>query len=205
MRQFKTFIVHIAKRDIFGYIILMRSKKQNIKSGSIYELVNTLVVALLLAGLIRTILFQPFWIPTGSMKPNLLVGDFLFVNKFSYGFSRYSCPFSLCPIAGRIFFSEPKRGDVVVFRHPRSGKDYIKRLIGLPGDKIKIINGQIIINDNKIYKEKTENFIDVDKKGSKKRLRKYKEYFFNKEFEIKWNEKKSSHLNVYLQIQNLKY
>ena len=82
----------------------MKSKKNKKNVGPIYELINTLVVALLLAGLIRTILFQPFWIPTGSMKPNLLVGDFLFVNKFTYGFSRFSCPFSLCPIKGRLFF-----------------------------------------------------------------------------------------------------
>ena len=104
-------------------------KLKNVKKSKspVYELISTLVIALVLAGAIRTILFQPFWIPTGSMKPNLLVGDFLFVNKFSYGFSRYSCPFSICPIRDRIFFSEPKRGDVVVFRHPKSGKDYIKR------------------------------------------------------------------------------
>ena len=106
----------------------MKLKNVKNKKGPVYELLSTLVIALVLAGAIRTILFQPFWIPTGSMKPNLLVGDFLFVNKFSYGFSRYSRPFSICPIRDRIFFSEPKRGDVVVFRHPKSGKDYIKRV-----------------------------------------------------------------------------
>ena len=72
------------------------------------------------------------------MKPTLLVGDFIFVNKFSYGYSRYSCPFSICPIKGRLFGSSPKRGDVVVFRHPVNGKDFVKRLIGLPGDLISL-------------------------------------------------------------------
>ena len=103
--------------------------------GGFLELVKTVVYALLLAGVIRTLFFQPFWIPSGSMKPTLLIGDFLFVNKMAYGYSRYSCPFSLCPIDGRILAREPERGDVVVFKHPTNGTDYIKRLIGLPGDR----------------------------------------------------------------------
>jgi len=149
----------------------MKSKKNKKNAGPIYELINTLVVALLLAGLIRTILFQPFWIPTGSMKPNLLVGDFLFVNKFSYGFSRFSCPFSLCPIKGRLFFSEPNRGDVVVFRHPKSGKDYIKRLIGLPGDKIKIENGLVFINEEEVKQKNLPNYIEKKRaQGSMKSI-----------------------------------
>ena len=88
----------------------MKQKNVRNKKGPIYELISTLIIALVLAGIIRTIFFQPFWIPTGSMKPNLLVGDFLFVNKFSYGFSRYSCPFSICPISDRIFFLNQKEG-----------------------------------------------------------------------------------------------
>ena len=143
--------------------------KQKIKKNPIYELINTLIIALVLAGLIRTILFQPFWIPTGSMKPSLLVGDFLFVNKFSYGFSRYSCPFSICPISGRIFFSEPKRGDVVVFRHPKSGKDYIKRVIGLPGDKVRLLKGKLFINETMLVREGLPDFIEAkSEQGSKK-------------------------------------
>ena len=138
----------------------MRSKKVKENKNPVFEVFNTLIIALLLAGIIRTILFQPFWIPTGSMKPNLLVGDFLFVNKFAYGFSRYSCPFSVCPISERIFFSQPKRGDVVVFRHPKSGKDYIKRVIGLPGDKIRLLNGQLFINEEKIIREDLPNFLE---------------------------------------------
>ncbi len=80
------------------------------------------------------------------MKDTLLIGDFLFVNKMAYGYSKYSCPFGVCPISGRIFASEPERGDVVVFRHPTLGTDYVKRLIGLPGDKIQIKNGIVFIN-----------------------------------------------------------
>ena len=138
----------------------MKKKFVKNKKGPIYELISTLIIALVLAGIIRTILFQPFWIPTGSMKPNLLVGDFLFVNKFSYGFSRYSCPFSICPISDRIFFSEPKRGDVVVFRHPKSGKDYIKRVIGLPGDKVRLLKGKLFINESLLIREELPNFIE---------------------------------------------
>lgn len=114
--------------------------------GGFFELVKTIVYALLLAGVIRTLFFQPFWIPSGSMKPTLLIGDFLFVNKMAYGYSRYSCPFGICPIEGRILGREPKRGDVVVFRHPTNGTDYIKRLIGLPGDTIQVIGGKLLIN-----------------------------------------------------------
>ena len=93
--------------------------------GGFIELVKTVVYALLLAGVIRTLFFQPFWIPSGSMKPTLLIGDFLFVNKMAYGYSRHSCPFSLCPIPGRILAREPERGDVVVFKHPTNHTDYI--------------------------------------------------------------------------------
>ncbi|MDP1578535.1 MAG: signal peptidase I, partial [Cypionkella sp.] len=104
--------------------------------SGIVETIKTVVYALLIAGAFRTLLFQPFWIPSESMKDTLLVGDFVFVNKMAYGYSKYSCPFALCPISGRIFASEPERGDVVVFRHPVNGSDFVKRLIGLPGDKI---------------------------------------------------------------------
>ena len=111
------------------------------------ETIKTVVYALLLAGLFRSLLFQPFWIPSGSMKETLLIGDFLFVNKMSYGYSRYSCPFSwLCPFSGRLFASEPERGDVIVFKHPVNKADYIKRLVGLPGDTIQMKDGILHIN-----------------------------------------------------------
>ena len=121
-------------------------------------------IAILVALIIRSLLFEPFNIPSGSMKPNLLVGDFIFVSKYSYGYSRHSFPLSLGDSSGKIisnkiFSKIPKRGDVVVFKTPENNRtDYIKRVIGLPGDTIKIENGQIIINDTKILRKKNKRF-----------------------------------------------
>jgi len=122
----------------------MASKAKS--EGGVVETIKTIVYAILIAGVFRTLLFQPFWIPSESMKDTLLIGDFLFVNKMAYGYSRYSCPLGLCPFSGRLLFSEPERGDVVVFRHPVNGSDFIKRLIGLPGDTIQMKNGVLFIN-----------------------------------------------------------
>ncbi|MDP2740964.1 MAG: signal peptidase I [Pseudorhodobacter sp.] len=122
----------------------MASKAKS--EGGIVETIKTIVYAILIAGVFRTLLFQPFWIPSESMKDTLLIGDFLFVNKMAYGYSRYSCPLGLCPFSGRLLFSEPERGDVVVFRHPVNGSDFIKRLIGLPGDTVQMKNGVLFIN-----------------------------------------------------------
>ncbi len=116
------------------------------KQDGIVETIKTVVYALLIAGVFRTLFFQPFWIPSSSMKDTLLVGDFLFVNKMAYGYARVSCPFAICPISGRIFGSEPDLGDVVVFRHPVNGEDFIKRLMGLPGDKIQVKGGIVFLN-----------------------------------------------------------
>ena len=118
---------------------------------------KTLVYALLIAIFIRSIFIQPFYIPSSSMEPNLLVGDRLFVTKFSYGYSKHSFPFSPNIFTGRFLFSEPKRGDVVVFKTPADNRtDYIKRLIGLPGDEIQFINGDLYINNNQVLKTLTE-------------------------------------------------
>ena len=117
----------------------------SIGSG-IIETIKTIVYALLIAGVFRTLFFQPFWIPSGSMKDTLLIGDFLFVNKMAYGYSQYSCPFAMCPFSGRIMGEEPELGDVVVFRHPTTGSDFIKRVIGLPGDKVQVQDGVLSIN-----------------------------------------------------------
>src|SRR3974377_2623567 len=110
------------------------------KEGGFAETVRVVFHALIIALVIRTFLFQPFNIPSGSMIPTLLVGDYLFVSKFSYGYTHYSFPFSPPIFSGRIFGSQPQRGDVVVFRLPKDDSvDYIKRVIGLPGDRIQII------------------------------------------------------------------
>lgn len=134
----------------------MASKAE--KSEGIKETVKTVVYALLIAGIFRTLFFQPFWIPSGSMKEALLIGDFLFVNKMAYGYSRYSCPFALCPFSGRILGAEPERGDVVVFRHPVNGSDFIKRLIGLPGDKVQMRDGILYINGTEAKQEPDGTF-----------------------------------------------
>lgn len=116
------------------------------KKDGILETIKTIFWALVIAGVFRTLFFQPFFIPTGSMKDTLLIGDFTFVNKMAYGYSKYSCPFSMCPIEGRIFGSTPERGDIVVFRHPVLNTDYVKRVIGLPGDTIQVKQGVLYIN-----------------------------------------------------------
>ena len=139
------------------------AKTKKSLGGSVIETIKTIVYALILAGIFRSLFFQPFWIPSGSMKPNLLIGDFLFVNKFAYGYSRYSCPYALCPIYGRIFYDEPNRGDIVVFRNPRDGRDFIKRLIGIPGDKIEIKSGKLIVNGKNITQDRVQPFIEKKK------------------------------------------
>tara|TARA_B100000401_G_scaffold387663_1_gene292459 strand:+ start:51 stop:785 length:735 start_codon:yes stop_codon:yes gene_type:complete len=124
-----------------------------ISKKSIIDNLKTLFYAMLIAILIRSILLQPFYIPSSSMEPNLLIGDRLFVTKYSYGYSKHSFPFSPRIFSGRIIFSEPKRGDVVVFKTPIDNRtDYIKRLIGLPGDEIQFIDGDLYLNNNQILK-----------------------------------------------------
>jgi signal peptidase I len=124
------------------------------KTESKFEFVKTLAIALICAGLIRSFFFEPFHIPSSSMKPNLLVGDYLFVSKYSYGFSRYSFPFGLNLFSGRFWkFNNPQRGDVVVFRLPTNPSiNYIKRIVGLPGDEIEMQNGTLYINGEKVTK-----------------------------------------------------
>ena len=119
----------------------------------IIDNVKTLFYALIIAVFIRSIIIQPFYIPSSSMEPNLLVGDRLFVTKFSYGYSKHSFPFSPPIFKGRIINLSPKRGDVIVFKTPIDNRtDYIKRLIGLPGDEVQFINGDLYINNNQVLK-----------------------------------------------------
>ncbi|MDP3547101.1 MAG: signal peptidase I [Phreatobacter sp.] len=143
--------------------------------GGLGETVRVVIHALLIAFVIRTFLFQPFNIPSGSMKETLLVGDYLFVSKFSYGYSRYSFPFSPNLFDGRIMGSVPTRGDVVVFRLPREPDvDYIKRVIGLPGDRIQMVAGQVHINGTPVPRERIDDFIDTED-GRQVRVRRYRE------------------------------
>ncbi len=121
----------------------------------IIENLKTIFYALIIAIIIRSLIIQPFYIPSSSMEPNLLVGDRLFVTKYSYGYSKHSFPFSPPVFNGRFFSSEPKRGDVVVFKTPADNRtDYIKRLIGLPGDRIRFIDTNLFINNSEILKSK---------------------------------------------------
>ena len=119
----------------------------------IFENIKTLFYALIIALIIRSLFLQPFYIPSSSMEPNLLVGDRLFVTKYSYGYSKHSFPFSPPILKGRILFNEPERGDVVVFKTPADNRtDYIKRLIGIPGDRIQFIDSNLYINNSEIFK-----------------------------------------------------
>jgi signal peptidase I len=138
-------------------------KTEQKKSGGIGELASVMVQALLLAVIIRTLLFQPFSIPSGSMRPTLLEGDYLFVTKWAYGYSSRSLPFSPDLGSWKLFASEPKRGDVVVFKFPPNPKvDYIKRVIGLPGDKIQMKSGQLYINGTAVPREKVGQIDNPD-------------------------------------------
>jgi signal peptidase I len=120
-------------------------------SGGMLETVKTVVYAVLIALVVRTVAYEPFNIPSGSMIPTLLIGDYLFVSKFSYGYSRYSLPFGLALFSGRLhlpFSHNPERGDVTVFKLPSDpSTDYIKRIVGLPGDHIQVRHGELYIND----------------------------------------------------------
>ncbi len=121
----------------------------------IIDNIKTLFYALIIALIIRSLFLQPFYIPSSSMEPTLLVGDRLFVSKYSYGYSKHSFPFSPPILNKRIFFSEPKRGDVIVFKTPSDNRtDYIKRLVGLPGDKIQFIDSNLYINNNEVFKSR---------------------------------------------------
>jgi signal peptidase I len=148
------------------------------QSSGLAETIRTLVYAVIIALVIRTFLFEPFSIPSGSMEPTLQVGDYLFVSKFSYGFSRYSLPFSLPLIPGpdRLLFHQPERGDVVVFKWPGDNStDYIKRLIGLPGDHIQVKQGVLYINGEAAKRERKGTYLYTGEGGGVEALTQYVE------------------------------
>ncbi|MBT5414736.1 MAG: signal peptidase I [Rhodospirillaceae bacterium] len=120
---------------------------------------RTILYAVGIAILIRSFAYEPFNIPSGSMIPNLLIGDYLFVSKFSYGYSRYSLPFGIGLFSGRVFEEQPKRGDVAVFKLPRDNRtDYIKRIIGLPGDKIQMRGSRLYLNGKEVERRRVADF-----------------------------------------------
>ncbi len=146
------------------------------KEDNMSETIKTVILAVVIAVLIRSFLFEPFKIPSGSMYPNLYVGDFLFVSKYTYGYSRHSFPFSLPAFDGRIWSDEPKQGDVVVFKFPKDNRtDFIKRIIGMPGDKIKLENGRLFINGKMLPRTEKDDFVLRNAFGHAERYHRYEE------------------------------
>ncbi|MCB1547883.1 MAG: signal peptidase I [Hyphomicrobiaceae bacterium] len=149
--------------------------RESALSGS-WEVIKIVLQAFVLALIIRNFFYQPFNIPSGSMKSTLLVGDYLFVSKLSYGYSRYSFPFGLNLFSGRVFAGEPKRGDIIVFKQPLDNStDYIKRLIGLPGDTIQMRAGVLYINGKAVPKRRVADFVYRNRFGSVIRVPRYEE------------------------------
>ena len=157
------------------------AKNQNKSSPAVdadswWESIKTVLYAVILAVVIRTLVFEPFSIPSKSMVPTLLVGDYLIVTKYSYGYSRYSLPFSLPLFEGRWRESAPARGDVVVFKLPRDNRtDYIKRVIGLPGDEIQVKRGILYVNGKSVTRAKLPEYVDDDGRGGEIKLNQYRE------------------------------
>jgi len=146
------------------------------EGDSLWDTVKTIVLAIFIALVVRTFAYEPFSIPSGSMIPTLLVGDYLFVSKSSYGYSRHSLPFSLPLIPGRIFYTPVTRGDVAVFKKPTDGRtDYIKRIIGLPGDTIQVKGGVLNINGKPVKREFVEEYVYQDTHGIYHSTKKYME------------------------------
>lgn len=142
---------------------LSTKESKPLARGGLFETIKTILWAVGIALVIRTFAFEPFNIPSASMVPTLLVGDYLFVSKYSYGYSRYSLPYGIGFFNGRILERAPERGDVAVFRLPRDPRtDYIKRIIGLPGDRIQVLNGILHINGEAVRRERIEDFVEAE-------------------------------------------
>lgn len=146
------------------------------KAGGLWDTIKTLIYAVIIALFVRTFAFEPFNIPSGSMIPTLLVGDYLFVSKYSYGYSRHSLPLSLPLIPGRIFSSQPDRGDVAVFKLPTDNKtDYIKRIVGLPGDRMQVQRGRLFINGTVVPRVKIAPYQVSGPFGTERAVSQYRE------------------------------
>jgi len=157
------------KRRPLSYV-----RKASVKKTGFASFLKVVCEALVIATLFRSCAFDNFHVPSGSMKPTLLVGDKLTISKYTYGYSKYSFPFALIPFNGRFFEKEPQRGDVIVFKLPSDGKtNYVKRLIGLPGDRIKMTSGVLFINGEEVKKEKIEDFEDTLENGDKVTVSQY--------------------------------
>lgn len=141
---------------------------------SFWEFIKAVIFAVIIAVSVHTVAYKPFNIPSGSMKPTLLVGDYLFVSKFAYGYSRYSLPFSPPLFEGRLWGQKPVQGDVIVFRGPHDERDYVKRLVGMPGDRIQMKDGILHINDLPCPIKQIEDFQSVDEETGE--LLTYKQY-----------------------------
>ena len=141
----------------------LRAANKNKKQESLGEIALSMTAAVVIALIFRSFMFEPFHIPSGSMKSTLMVGDYIFVSKYSYGYSRYSLPFGIPLIKGRIFSDKPERGDVIVFKFPQDNStNYIKRLIGLPGDTIQVLNSVLYINNKEVPRIRVEDYEDND-------------------------------------------
>ena len=153
----------------------VEAEKTEAKSSA-RDTIRVIIHALILALVVRVFLFQPFNIPSGSMIPTLLIGDYLFVSKYSYGYSRYSFPFSPNLFLGRVWAAEPQRGDVVVFKLPRDNEtDYIKRVIGLPSDEIQMVHGVLHINGKPVPKVRVDDYVVTEPSGRERRMPRFME------------------------------
>ncbi|CCE77052.1 MULTISPECIES: signal peptidase I [Wolbachia] len=154
--------------DKFKFIkkIKLKELREN-RIARTRKFLSSLFFLLLIALSIRSFLFEPFHIPSGSMKSTLLEGDYIFTSKYSYGYSKHSFPFSPNIFSGRIFYTPPERGDVIVFRPTRNESvRYVKRVIGLPGDKVQVIKGELYLNDQKVERRQIKDFFDYESKRS---------------------------------------
>ena len=165
--------------------------------SKIIENIKTLIIALIIAIIIRSLLFQPFYIPSSSMEPTLLVGDRIFVSKYTYGYSNHSFPFSPPILSKRIFYSKPNYGDLIVFKTPSDNRtDFIKRLVGLPGDEIQIIKGELLINKKKIVRTKISARSDIRCAGYEQEVLEFKEELPNKKVHVAVYKKEGTMLNT---------